>query len=929
MTSQTSPRRTVLRAAALLTLTLLALPPTSTPARAAGETLPLTQGWKVAPQATVTETGEQLSSPGYRPAAWVKAQVPGTVFGAYVLAGLEKEPTYADNVYQVDKAKYDRNFWYRTEFVAPASYRAGRVWLNFDGVNRDADVFVNGRSVGAMRGFMQRGRFDITNIVHPGGRNALAVLDAVPNQLPPVVAGHRTDNYTSPAFICSKGWDWMPPVPGLNMGIYKDVYLSHTGPVSLANPWVRTDLPTLKEADLSVQVDVANATGSAVSGTLAGDIEPGGVRFAQAVSLPAAGTRTVTLSSRTLAALRLKNPRLWWPNGYGQPNLYTCRLAFRVGGALSDQRSVTFGVKQYRYDTDNNILHIHVNGVRVFPKGGSWGMSEFMLRCGARDYDTKLRFHRDLHFNMVRNWMGMTPDEAFYDACDRYGIMVWDEFWLNSGGGPPADLDIFKANAVEKIKTFRNHPSIALWCAENEATPPAVINDALRADVRTYDGDDRYYQPNSHAGNLSGSGPWTGLDPRQYFRGVPIGSGDNQPFGMRSEIGTATFPSYDSFRKFMPQPNQWPSNPMWDQHFFGHSAGHAGPASYERDMNKRYGKPGGIAEYCLKAQLLNLETMKAMFEGWLDHSDKDASGMLIWMSQSAYPSMVWQTYDYYYDTTGAYWGAKTACEPVHIYWNQDDDRIRVVNTTGKSVGGLVAEAWLYNLDGARKFYRSAPVVSRPDAVADCFTLAYPAGLSATHFLKLRLKDAAGKVVSENFYWRGTTPLDYTALSTLKPVKLSVSSRLTMEIGGGLMDVAVTNPATSGAVALAIRPKLVSGATGEQVLPVFMNDGYFSLVPGETKHVTIQFDPADAGPKAPKLVTECWNNAAKSQPPPPQIVGRLYLKEPPPRLRHPIPHQNGRGASGEGKQVFAEVSYSSWRCSTTSNMALIKTQPTMV
>ena len=515
MTSPTSLRRAALRALALLTLSLLALALAPTPARAAGETLPITQGWKVAPQATVAQTGAQLSTLDYRPSAWVKAQVPGTVFGAYVLAGLEKEPTYADNVYQVDKAKYDRNFWYRTEFVAPASYRAGRVWLNFDGVNRDADVFVNGRSVGAMRGFMQRGRFDITGVVHPGGRNALAVLDAVPIQ----PAGGRHENTSSPAFICSRGWDWMPPVPGLNMGIYKDVYLSHTGPVSLAAPWVRTDLPTLKQANLSVQVDVANAAGSAVSGTLAGDIEPGGIRFAQAVSLPAGGARTVTLSSRTLAALRLKDPRLWWPNGYGQPNLYTCRLAFRAGGALSDQRSVTFGVKQYRYDTDNNILHIHINGVRVFPKGGSWGMSEFMLRCGAKDYDTKLRFHRDLHFNMIRNWMGMTPDEAFYAACDSYGIMVWDEFWLNSSGGLPADLDVFKANAIEKIKTFRNHPSIALWCAENEATPPAAINDALRADVHTYDGDDRYYQENSHSVNLSGSGPWNDLDPKTVLPG--------------------------------------------------------------------------------------------------------------------------------------------------------------------------------------------------------------------------------------------------------------------------------------------------------------------------------------------------------------------------------------------------------------------------
>ena len=504
-------------------------------------------------------------------------------------------------------------------------------------------------------------------------------------------------------------------------------------------------------------------------------------------------------------------------------------------------------------------------------------MAEFMLRCQAKDYDTKLRFHKEMNFNMIRNWMGMTADEAFYAACDKYGIMVWDEFWLNSSttvGVLPQDIPLFQANAVEKIKACRNHPSIALWCAENEATPPPVINDGLRAAVRTYDGDDRYYQENSHAVNLSGSGPWNNLDPKQYFRGVPVGnSGHPQPFGMRSEIGTAAFTSFDSFQKFMPKSDWWPHDEMWNKHFFGPSAGNAGPDGYSASLNRRYGVPRSIQEYCAKAQFLNLETMKAMYEGWLDHSDTDASGILIWMSQSAYPSFVWQTYDYYYDTTGAYWGAKTACEPVHIYWNQNDDRIRVVNTSGKKAEGFVAEAWIYNLDGTKKSFQSAPVSSKADAVADCFTLAYPKGLSPTHFIKLRLKDHAGKVVSENFYWRGTSPLNYHALNDLPPVRLAVKSQV-MQVGGAeTMTATITNPASSHTVAFAIRPKLVNPKTGAQVLPVFMNDGYFSLVPGETKQITLHYDaPA-------RLVVECWNNTNASLAPAKVVSDNLALFRP--------------------------------------------------
>jgi hypothetical protein len=815
--------------------------------------------WKIAPQADVSAAGEQISTYGYKAAAWVHAQVPGTVFGSYVNDKIEKDPNYADNVYKVDKSKYDRNFWYRTDFTVPASFRTGRIWLNLDGVNRDADVFVNGKSVGSMHGFFQRGRFDITAIVNPTGSNSLAVLAYVP----PMTKNEQVDT-ASPTFICSRGWDWMPRVPGLNMGVYKDVYLTNTGDVSVIDPWVRTELPTLSEANLSIQVDLQNHSSASVTGVLSGAINPGNILFTKPVTLNGNETQTVQLTNADIAALSIANPKLWWPNGYGNPNLYTCKLAFNTASGTSDKKTVTFGIKKYTYDTDNDTLHFHINGVRVFPKGGSWGMAEYMLRCNAKDYDTKLSFHKDMHFNMIRNWMGMTADDAFYDACDKNGVMVWDEFWLNSGGAVPADVGIYNANAIEKIKQVRNHPCVAFWCAENEGTPEPLVNDGLRADVHTYDGDDRRYQPNSHADSLSGSGPWTDMALKQYFTGSHGWGGTQSGFGMRSELGMATFPNFDSVKKFLPQSDWWPKNIVWDQHFWGY-APNAGPTTYTGHINARYGQSQGLEEFCDKAQLLNYEAMKALFEGFLDHSDIDASGVLIWMSQSAYPSFVWQTYDYYYDTTGSYWGAKSACEPVHIYWNCNDDRIRVVNTSGKEVDDLTANAWIYNLDGSTKYHNSAVVSSKPDAVATCFTLAYPDGLTDTHFIRLRLTDQAGNLVSENFYWRGLVTGNYHALTTIPTVKLRVATRIAQSAGTDTMTADITNPESSHTVAVAIRPKLVTARTDAQVLPVMMSDGYFSLLPGETKTVTINFDPADAGGKTPKLEVECYNNDPKSLP----------------------------------------------------------------
>jgi hypothetical protein len=851
-------------------LTILALS-LSLFAATAGETFSLnTSLWKVAPQGEVRETGEQLSAPGYAADRWLAAHVPGTAFGDYVLAGLEQDPNFADNVWKVNYKKYDQNFWYRAEFAVPAEFfQSGRIWLNLDGVHRDADVFVNGTKVGTMLGFFQRGRFDVTGLVKKDGKNALAVLAHL-MEVPHVKGadGKWNFNVSSPSLLCSRGWDWMPRVPGLNTGIYKDVYLTHTEDVSLLDPWIRTDLRKLTEANLSVQTKLKNSSASAVSGELVGEINPGGIVFSKSVTIKPNETQTVFLNAADTPALRVTNPKLWWPNGYGDPNLYTCRLEFRVGKTVSDQKTVTFGIKKYAYEVKSDILYFYINGTRLFLKGGSWGLPEYLMRNRtAADYETRVRLHQEQNFNIIRNWMGSVPDEAFYAACDRHGIMVWDELWLNSHDGEPGDIPVYHANVIEKVKQFRNHPSICFWVAMNEGTPVPAVNEPLAEIIKKYDGDDRQYHPCSNSGNLSGSGPWTNFDPPVYFRGtfsfpgIEKPPGKKEPYGMRSELGTAAFTSFDSLKKFLPQESWWPRNNLWNLHYLGPKARNAFPENYLYKLAAHYGEPSDIEDLCRKAQLFNLETMKAMFEGWLDRSDKTAAGLIIWMSHPAYPCFVWQTYDYYYDTTGAYWGAKKACEPVHIYWNANDDRIRVVNTTRQSVENLKADLWIYNLDGTEKARQTAVINAPNNAVADCFKLTIPADLSPTHFLKLRLTDAAGKTVSKNFYWRGTTPLNYFGLSSLKPVKLAVSAPTSEVLASGMnkMTVDIANPANSGAVAFSIRPKLVKAGNGEQVLPVYMNDGYFSLVPGETKRITIEYDLANAGGGKPKLEVECWNN----------------------------------------------------------------------
>ena len=808
--------------------------------------------WRLIPQTDADSLA--LIQPGCDTRQWTDAVVPGTTFTSFVAAGKEADPNYADNIYRVDKRKYDRNFWYRTEFTAPVVPNGRRLWLHFRGINRKGEIFFNGVRLGLLDGFMQRGDYDITSLVRAKRSNVLAVLVHWP--------GRPIANHASPTYISSDGWDWMPPVPGLLAGITDEVYLTVTGEVNIIDPWIRTVAASDKEARLAVQMELANHSAAVVTGVLTVRIQPGNIILSRALTLAPNSTDSVNFDAAHDAALYVHHPRLWWPNGYGDPNLYTCRISFRATGHIADSVAIPFGIRQYSYDSTGGVFHLWVNGRRIFIRGGNWGMSEYLLRCRGKEYDYKVLLHHEMHYNMIRNWIGSTTDEAFYEACDKYGIMVWDDFWLNSHPNLPDDVAAFNNNAIEKLKRLRNHPSVAVWCGDNESTPLPPLNDELRADVRMFDHGDRWYQPNSHAGALTGSGPWTNADAAWYFTRYPGGFGGSPGWGFRTEIGTAVFPNVESFKEFMPDSALWPRNELWDKHFFGPSAANGGPGNYARTIVQSYGRPSTIDDFCRKAQLLNIETNKALYEGWQHHMWDDASGVMTWMSQSAYPSMVWQTYDYYYDLTGAYWGVRKACEPIHIQWSCADNTVKVVNTSNKDLRGLHAQAIVYNMDGtpAKDYGKTITVDAPSDTTTECFRLhfnSYDSDLSPVQFIRLLLTDDKGSLLSDNFYWRSDKGNDYTALNSLPAVNLQVSSHLTRKDQHAVISATITNPGP--AVAFAVRVQALRASDGHRILPALQDDNYFTLLPGESKIIHISFDPALLPDGRYKLTVQPYNN----------------------------------------------------------------------
>ena len=828
--------------------------------------------WQLCPQESMSGTaGTEISTVGFTmPDDAVEGVVPGVVFTAYVNAGKEETPEYGDNIWRVDERFYNRPFWYRAEFDTPADYTDGkRVWLKFDNTNRYADFYFNGvklsgtpESTRDVSGHMIRSIFDITPYLSPDGRNAVAVLITDADQKKTRDADDPYGVACSPSYLAGAGWDWMPYVPGRLNGITGHVSLDVTGDVVMVDPWIRNDLPSTDLAELTISTRLKNTSGKERRVKLEATVNPGDLKIEQTFIIPAGAEPLVTLDSNRFPQLAVTNPQLWWPNGYGEPNLYTLDLKVTDGRKVLDTRSIDFGIKKYDYTWETNkagmpVLNLWVNGQRVFPKGGNWGMSEYLLRCHGDEYEKKIRLHHDMNYNMIRLWTGCVTDDEFYDWCDRYGIMVWNDFWLYFSFNDVAEPEAFLANATDKVRRLRNHPSIALWCGANETHPSPYIDSALVGIVSREDHGDRLYKSCSNQDGLSGSGWWANQPPRHHFSTSASNLAFNQPpypygidygYGMRSEIGMVTFPVYESVRLFIPEDKLWPlptddelenqKENVWNHHFFGTEASNARPTNYTAAVRDRWGGAESIIEFCEKAQLINIEDMKGMYEAWNDKMWNDAAGLLIWMSHPAYPSFVWQTYDYYYDPTGAYWGAKKACEHRHIQWNALDNSVKVINTTSEPLDGTIASAKVYGLDGNEltRYAKSSAVDVPASANVPAFTLDFSQEPESVHFIVLKLTDNDGNTISDNFYWRnGREELDYKALNSLPQANISVTAT---PVANGKGVLKLKNE--SNTVAFANRLRLLDAETGDRILPVIMSDNYITMLPGAEREITIDY-----------------------------------------------------------------------------------------
>ena len=713
-----------------------------------------------------------------------------------------------------------------------------------------------------------------------------------------------------PTFISSEGWDWVPGIRDRNIGIWQDVLLSFRNDISIKDPQIITDLPlpdTLS-AKVSMKLDLINNSNKPQLANLQLQLE--NINISKQVQLKANERKQVIISSDEFPQLDIKNPRLWWPNGYGNPELYSMDISVLQDNQLSDKKTIRFGVREFDYelsinDSDKHIRRVNfnpidaygdgeividnlnkveaepniwvpsfakgtiskgfteindkscapyivmkVNGQRIFCKGGNWGMDDAMKRVSRERIEPYIRLHKEQGFTMIRNWTAESTEKVFYDLCDEYGILVFNDFGLSTENINllPADSDLFLDNVKEIVTRFRNHPSIALWCPQNEGFPPKYLEDGISNIIAKEDGT-RHYIGNSRTLNSIKSGPWQYTQPVNYYKMAK---------GFASEVGSPSVPTAESVRKMMAEEDLWPIGDVWYYHDWlkGKWGKESLIQSYEDGINDQFGQSDNADEFCWKAQLINYESYRAIFEGWNSNLFNSSTGILLWMSHPAWPSMVWQTYSWDYETPGAYFGAKKACEPIHIQYNMEKGQVEIVNTSLTSDTKLVAEAYIFDLNGKKLFEQKEKVASTSNSVNVVMALKPKSNLPDCYFIRLKLKNQKGKAISENFYWMSSkSPRDFTSLNNLP--ETTVSGTVKTERINDTLKGAVTVVNKSNKTALALKLNLRDANTEKAILPTYFDEGYFTLLPGESKVVYFESSHLNTG-KQTKVTIEGYN-----------------------------------------------------------------------
>ena len=847
----------------------------------------LSDNWRIQSSSKISEKGHEISTQSKISNNWLAARVPSTVLSTLVANKVYEDPYFGENLKTIPTELFKVPWWYATNFELTRDQADNFARLNFDGINYKANVWLNGKLVAdstAIDGAFRITSFDVSEYLITG-TNILAI-----EVIPPEPGDF------SIGFV-----DWNPAPPDGDMGVFRPVTLHLHGGVHIEKPFVQTkvNLETLNEADLTVSTELVNYSDTTISGDLIGTI--GSVVIKKKISLSPKDKEMIVFTSKEFSELSFKEPKLWWPINLGNPDLYDLDLKFVASDEVLDETHVRFGIRQIE-DYWLNDIHrgYKVNGQKVLIKGGGW-TDDMLLMDTDESIEAQVKYVKQMNLNCIRLEGFWGKDHKLYDLCDEHGILLmvgWSCHWeheIHMGvpvnerfGGvyKPKDIAHVAQAWEDQIIWLRNHPSIFVWTVASDKVPITELEQKYIDTFAKYDPTRPYLNSTGGVGSdqhvigsedviseISGSsgvkmlGPYAYTAPVYWFTDTKFGGA----YGFNTETGPgAQVPQLESLKKMIPQEQLWPIGEAWNYHCGRYEF--ADISRFTKAIEERYGTPASLEEFDKKAQAMNYELMRPMFEAFQVYKER-STGIIQWMLNAAWPKMYWQLYDYYLNPTAALYATQKACMPLSLIYNYGDKHIYAVNDHISAVENLTAHIRIYSIASEILFEEKVNFDMAPDSSKSLLEFKELKGLTTTYFIDLRLLDKNGTEINNNFYWLSTKEevLDYEAdlgpfafhtpskvyadfkqLNELSKTQLVETHYFEQE--GEHQNIKVGLKNNSDHIAFLINLKVLDKKSGELILPIFWEDNFINLLPGEERMVCGNFK----GTSTAELKVEGWN-----------------------------------------------------------------------
>jgi exo-1,4-beta-D-glucosaminidase len=775
-------------------------------------------GWEVQSSALATQTGAQISTPGFDTSSWLPvsnddAGAPGTEIEALAQNGRCPDDTalqpvnqntggthsvfYSDNMqlcygYMSELgpdtvSEFKVPWWWRTDFTP--NLRSGQVTsLIVNGVIGSANVWVNGTQVATsatVTGAYTKFTFNTTNLVHSGA-NSLAI-EVNPND---PTSMYTLDNV-----------DWTQIPPDNNTGIQFPVQLQTDGALSVGNSHVnQNDAADLSSAALTVKTDVTNNTSVAQAATVTATITPPGrgakpIAVRRRVTIPASTTQTVSFAPSDFPALTISHPQIWWPYQLGASPLYTLGVSVAQGGTQYNSTAETFGIRTVMsYLTGSNAIEpsgaraFKINGVPIVIRGGGWSPNLF-LHYSAADTAKQIALIKNMGLNAIRLEGHIMPSNWF-EQMDAAGILVNGGYqccdaWEVYGKLTQAQQSVLQNSAQTIGTNLRNHPSVfSFQWSDNQ--PTSTQESVSIAGFKAADfypqtpliASAEYKSTSTLGASGEKEGPYDWVPPDYWYDTSNLGSDSTVTnaggaWGYDSEESSGdTVPTLDSLGRFMSPAdlsNLW-QNPKSNQYHLnyepqcetGYSFGTL--CNFDAALKSRYGSWKSLDQYVELAQAQDYEDTRAQFEAFIDHASNTplpSTGTIYWQMNKGWPSMLWDLYNSDGDQAGSYFGVQEADKPLHALYALDTGTVTLSNLGSVSRSGLSVEAKVYNLAGTvlNEQTASGITLASQQVRTNVLTPKVPTAGSTpaqVYFVELTLK-RNGTTVDRNVYWLSTQP----------------------------------------------------------------------------------------------------------------------------------------------------------------------------